>query len=348
MTFPISFNALAIEQPGAAVSRITRTVASLNRDEVLIRVEYASINKMDPMMARTNRFQLPVPYTLGFDFSGEVVAVGSESGYKVGDRVLGSSGTGGGFAEYLVTNQKRVMPRGAVPAPEASTFGIAFMTAHESLVLTGDIQRHRGKTIYIAGAAGGVGHFAVQIAKLFGLKVIGSAGKQTSLDLLKKLHVDHIIDYSRQDVVREIMNLTGGRGAEVVYDSTYSQASYDVSAETVASGGEYIRLGTPEQLTAFGIQDMTSVVERRGATLVVTDAGRYSTDPVYIAQAGKLFAGMKQGIKWYEEGKLKPEVTQIVPFGAQQLQEAFDAFASGSNNVGKVVVRCALDGGGVI
>ena len=340
MTLPISFDALAIEQPGAAVSRITRTVASLHADEVLVRVDYASINKMDPMLARTNRFGLPAPYTLGFDFSGEVVAVGSEGGLKAGDRVLGSTGAGGGFAEYLVTKKDRVMPRGAVPAQEASTFGVAFLTAYESLVLTGDIQRHHGKTIYIAGAAGGVGHFAVQIAKLYGLKVIGSAGKQASLDLLKKLKVEHIIDYSRQDMVREIMKLTGGRGADVVYDSTYSQASYDVSAEVVASGGDYIRLGTPEQLTAFGIGDMTSVVQRRGATLVVTDAGRYSTDPVYIAQAGKLFAGMKQGVQWYEEGKLKPAVTQIVPFGARHLQEAFDDFARGSNNVGKVIVQC--------
>ena len=56
-------------------------------------------------------------------------------------------------------------------------------------------------------------------------------GKAAFLDLLGRLHVDHIVDYSRQDVVREIMNLTGGRGADLVYDSTYSQASYNVSAD---------------------------------------------------------------------------------------------------------------------
>lgn len=227
-----------------------------------------------------------------------------------------------------------------MPAKEASTFGVAFLTAYESLVITGDIRRHQGKTIYIAGAAGGVGHFAVQIAKLHGLKVIGSAGKAASLDLLGRLHVDHIIDYSRQDVVREIMNLTAGRGVDLVYDSTYSQASYNVSAAVVASGGEYIRLGTPMQLAAFGIEDMTSVVERRRAKMVTTDAGRYSTDPISIAQAYKLVAGMKQAVVWYEEGKLKPIVTQIVPFAPRPLQEAFEAFLSGVNNVGKVIVRC--------
>ncbi|MGO8694107.1 MAG: quinone oxidoreductase family protein [Rectinemataceae bacterium] len=340
MTFPFSFNALAIEQPGAAVSLLKKIITSLDKDEVLIRVDYASINKMDPMMARMNRFQLPAPYVLGFDFGGEVVEVGSEGGLEVGDQVFGNTGAGGCFAEYLVAKKERVLLRGAVPAREASTFGIAFLTVYESLVITGDIGRHQGKTIYVAGAAGGVGHFAVQIAKLHGLKVIGSAGKAASLDLLGRLHVDHIVDYSRQDVVREIMNLTGGQGADLVYDSTYSQASYNVSAAVVASGGEYIRLGTPMQLTAFGIEDMTSVVEGRGANIVITDCGRYSTDPVYIAQMYKLVAGMKQAVAWYEEGKLKPVVTQIVPFAPEPLQEAFEAFLGGINNVGKIVVRC--------
>jgi NADPH:quinone reductase-like Zn-dependent oxidoreductase len=344
MTFPFSFDALAIEQPGSPVSLVKKTIESITKDEILVRVDYASINKMDPMMARRNLFQLPAPYVLGFDFSGEVVHAGSEGGLKAGDQVFGTAGAGGCFAEYLVAKKERVVRRGGVPAKEASTFGIAFLTAYESLVITGDIRRHQGKTIYIAGAAGGVGHFAVQIAKLHGLKVIGSAGKAASLDLLGRLHVDHIVDYSQADVVHEIMKLTGGRGADLVYDSTYSQASYNVSAAVVASGGEYIRLGTPMQLTAFGIEDMTSVVEGRGAKMVITDCGRYSTDPVYIAQAYKLAAGMKQAVPWYEEGKLKPVVTQIVPFAPEPLQGAFEAFLGGINNVGKIVVRCTNEG----
>ena len=95
--FPLSFDALTIEQPGAPVSLQRRTVASLNEDEALVRVAYASVNKMDPGMAQRNVFNLPVPYVLGFDFSGEVAALGSEGGFTVGDQVFGSSGTGGRF-----------------------------------------------------------------------------------------------------------------------------------------------------------------------------------------------------------------------------------------------------------
>jgi len=133
-----------------------------------------------------------------------------KDGLKVGDRVFGATMRGGCFAEYVVANRERLVLTGAVPEPEASTYGVAYLTAYESVVITGDIQRHAGKWIYVAGAAGGVGHFAAQIAKLYGLKVIGSAGKAASLQLLRDLHLDAVIDYSKQDVLAEIMRITGG------------------------------------------------------------------------------------------------------------------------------------------
>lgn len=327
MNFPLSFNALAIEKPGSPVTLVRKTVENLEQDEVLIRVNYASINKMDPLMGQVNLFQLPTPYVLGFDFSGEVVHVGGKGTFKVGDLVFGNTNIGGCFAEYLVAKQGAVLGRGRVPAQDASTFGIAYSTAYDCVVIAGDIGRHRGKTIYIAGAAGGVGHFATQIAKLHGLKVIGTASKKNSLELLQKLEVDHILDYSRQDVVKEILTLTAGRGADVVFDSTHSRDSYKVSTAVVASGGEYIRLGTPVQLKAFGIPDMTDVVEGRGARLLFADG----------TQTGKLVEGLEQAVRWYEEGRLKPHVTQVVPFDPAELQRAFEGFGAGT---GKIVVRC--------
>lgn len=342
---PLTFNALTIKQAGAPVSLQQKTIASLKDDEVLIRVSYASINKMDTGLAHRNIFNLPEPYVLGFDFSGEVVEMGSEvrgegGALFIGQKVFGGAQRGGSFAEYVVAGKEHVLPRLSVPAPEASTFGIAFETAYESLVITADIEKHKGKWIYIAGAAGGVGHFAAQIAKLYGLKVIGSAGKAASIDLLRQLGIDHIIDYSKQNVVEEIMKLTGGKGVDVVYDSTYSQSSYTQSAAVIASGGEYIRLGTPDQLSLTGAQDMREKVESRGAKMVIGDAGRYSIDPHYIAQASKLTDGLRQAVSWYEEGKLKPIITATLPFDASALQQAFEDFAKGIINVGKVVVKC--------
>jgi len=343
ITLPISFRALAIEQAGEAVSMQRKSIMALHEDDVLIRIDYASINKMDPGLARVNVFNFPLPYVLGFDFSGEVVGLGAQcqEAFKVGDEVLGRSLTGSCFAEYVVAKRENIVHRGAVPAPEASTYGVAYLTAYESLVMTGGIEQHRGKWIYVAGAAGGVGHFAAQIAKLHGLKVVGSAGKAASLNLLKELELDHVIDYSKQDVVQEVMNLTGGKGADLVYDSTYTQSSYAQSAVVVARGGEYIRLGTEAQVARAGANDVQSVVEGRGARMVISDLGRYARDPLYQAQTAKLTDGLKQAVSWYESGHLKPAITATVPFDAAALQQAFGDFLKGTNNVGKVVVRCA-------
>ncbi len=339
---PISFQALVIAKPGAPVSMQTKSIASLSEDEVLIRIEYASINKMDAGLARANVFGIPEPYVLGFDFSGEVVRVGGEQNtglLRVGDQVFGRTPRGGCFAEYVIAKREHVLPREAVPAAAASTFGVAYLTAYESLVLTAGLQGHKGKWIYIAGAAGGVGHFAAQIAKLYGLKVIGSAGKAASLHLLGELRLDQVIDYSTQDIVQEVMRLTDGKGAELVYDSTYTQSSYLQSAALVAFGGEYIWLGTAAQLAQAGAKDMSAAVEERGAKMVIGDLGRYNIDPQFQARKSKLRDGLKQAVVWYEEGKLKPIVTSTVPFEAAALQETFEAFLKGTNNVGKVVVE---------
>jgi NADPH:quinone reductase len=337
---PISFQALAIDAPGAPLRKVQKTIESLSNDEVLVRIDYASINKMDPLLARRNIFQLPTPYVLGFDFSGELVRLGGESSLRIGDQVFGKVRRGGAFAEYLVAKVGDVLLRGAVPAPEASTYGIAYLTAYESIVITGNMAAKQGKTIYIAGAAGGVGHFAAQLCKLYGLTVIGSAGKARSLGLLRQMKLDHVIDYGKQDVVEEVMRITGGKGADLVYDSTASQASYTQSAAVVAAGGEYIRLGTPQQIQISGSQDMTAVVEARGAKMTIADLGRYQADPVYIARMSEVVEGMRRAVAWYAEGKLSPMITETVPFDAAALQRAFDEFVNGTNNVGKIVVAC--------
>jgi NADPH:quinone reductase len=330
----ISFDALAIDHPGAPIRRQRKSVASPGDAELLIRVDHASINRMDPGLAQHNVFQLPEPYVLGFDFSGEVVQVGGAGGasFQVGDQVFGWSGTGGCFAERVVVKAEHVLQRGSLPAAEASTYGIAFLTAYESLVLTAEVHKHAGKWIFIPGAGGGVGHFAAQIARRHGLKVIGSGGKADSVRLLHDLRLEAVIDYSRQDVVAEVLRITGGKGADLVYDSTYNQSSYVQSAAVIAVGGEYTRLGTKVQLDRANASDMTSTVEARGAKMRIGD--------MYNATSQQLLEGQRRAIAWYEEGKVRPVITTTVPFDAAALQKAFDAFSRGVNNVGKIVVDC--------
>ena len=339
---PVTFDALAIDHAGAPVSLRQKTIESVKDDELLVRVDYASINKMDSGLAQRNLFGLPEPYVLGFDFSGEVVRAGSKAAtsFAAGDQVFGRSETGGCFAQMVAVKAENTLRRGAIPAAEASTYGIAYLTAYESLELTADIAKDAGKWIYIAGAGGGVGHFAAQIARLHGLKVIGSAGKPATLGVLRGLGLDAIIDHSKQDVVAEVLRLTGGKGADLVYDSTYTQSSYEKSVACVAAGGEYVRLGTEMQLKNFGVGDFTAQVEARGAKMVIADLGRYRVDPKYAARLPEVVEGQRRAIGWYEEGKLRPVITEVVPFDAGALQKAFGDFLAGVNNFGKVVVKC--------
>ena len=345
VSLPLSFEALAVEDEGKPVMLQTRKIDTLDEDEVLVRVEYASINSMDAGMARRNLFQLPAPYVLGFDFSGEVVRIGSNNprGFRIGDQVFGGIARGGCFSHYVIAKNRadRLRKREAIPAREASTYGIAFLTAYESLAIATDLERYKGKWIYVAGAGGGLGHFAAQIAKLNGLKVIGSAGKPASIRLLKQLELDEVIDYSQEDVVSEVLRITGGKGADVVHDATYRQASYAQSTAVVAAGGEYIRLASELQIKRFGLVDLTKVVEDRGAKMTIADLGRYSTDPQFIPQWPLVAKGYDRAVEWYEAGKLKPIVTKVIPFDAMALQKAFEDFASGTINVGKVVVEIA-------
>ena len=340
-TLPLTFDALAVPHAGAPIARQKRTVTSLAEGELLVRVDFASLNRMDPGLAARNVFELPEPYVLGFDFSGEVVEAGpGVSALRAGEAVFGRTDRGGCFAEYVVARAENVLRRGSMPADAASTYGIAYLTAYESLMLTAKIPEHAGQWLFIPGAGGGVGHFAAQLARAHGLKVIGSAGKEASLRVLRELHLEAVVDYAKEDVIAAVLRLTGGRGAELVYDSTYTQSSFEQSAQVVAAGGDYIRLGTEQQLSTRGARDMSSVVEARGAKLVVADLGRYGREPRYQARMPEVMEGQQRPLAWYDEGKVRPVITGTVPFEAAALQRAFEDFFRGTTNVGKVVVDC--------
>ncbi len=108
----------------------------------------------------------------------------------------------------------------------------------------------------------------------------------------------------------------------------------------MAAGGEYVRLGTGVQLARSGAGDMTSIVEARGARMVIADLGRYRIEPAYRARLPEVMEGQQRAITWYEEGKLRPVITATVLFEPAALQKAFEDFFRGATNVGKVVVSC--------
>ena len=328
VSLPITFTAFALKEVSAPLSAIQVTVSSLAADELLVRLRSASFNAMDSKLQHHNLFQQPLPYRVGFDFSGTVVAENGQGDLHVGDEVFGyQSFEGGCFAEYVVAKRERAELRGAIPAREAGAYGIAYPTAYECLVTVGKVAEHSGAWAFVPSGAGGVGHFAVQICLAHGLRVISSAGKAASLDLLRLMGVEEAVDYSKADVAAEVLRITGGEGAGFVFDCTNLPSSFVQCASCVAKGGVFVKMGAWEHTQGKG-KECQAIAEGRGATFLIGNHGGVHENRC-----------LRKAVEWYEQGKVRPYVTKEVPFDVAEVQRAMDEIGSGTINVGKVIVR---------
>ncbi len=190
-------------------------------------------------------------------------------------------------------------------------------------------------SVFIPGGSGGVGHFSVQIARIRGAKqVITSASKEDGIQILKdQYQIKDVINHAKENVVDRVLELTGGQGVDVVYDSTYLQSSFEKSTKTVKESGSWIVLGH------FGQEDSAEAksVAQRKAKLVHADLGRYWLGPER-AQLKTFFQNsLSQGAKWIEEGKLKPYINQIIKL--EEVQNALDQLKQGKGGFGKIVVK---------
>ncbi len=177
-------------------------------DELLVRVHAASVNPLDwhymrgrPYLVRLSAgMGAPEVPRLGVDFAGTIEAVGSAvTHFKVGDEVFG--GRTGAFAEYVTVRESRavVLKPANVSFEQAASVPIAAITALQALRDKGQVQP--GQKVLVNGASGGVGTFAVQIAKAFGADVTGVCSTK-NLSLVQSLGADHVVDYTRDDFTK--------------------------------------------------------------------------------------------------------------------------------------------------
>jgi NADPH:quinone reductase-like Zn-dependent oxidoreductase len=185
-------------------------VPAVKADQVLVKVHAASVNALDwhfltgtPFLARIMAGGLlkPKQKILGVDLAGRVEAVGSNvTRFQPGDEVFGGCGSGGAFAEYVCTGEGEIQPKPAnVTFEEAAAAGAAAHTALQGLRDGGQIKP--GQKVLINGASGGVGTFAVQIARSFGAEVTGVCSTG-NLDLVRSIGADQVIDYAQEDFTR--------------------------------------------------------------------------------------------------------------------------------------------------
>ena len=293
-------------------------------DQVLIRVRAASVNPYDWHFMRGSPYIMrmrsgltrPKDLRVGVDVAGVVERVGSKvTRFKSGDAVLG--GCRGAFAEYACAADTSIVAKPAnVTFEQAATVAVAGYTALQGLRDQGKIQR--GHNVLVNGASGGVGTFAVQIAKSFGARVTGVCSTR-NLDLVHSLGADRVIDYTREDFTRR------GECYDVVFDIGADRSSADCE-RVLTPNGKLVLVGAPKRLGALLGRILGALVmrRRRGGRIMLSARARQE-DLVAL----KEFA---------EAGKLSPVIDRTYPL--REVPEAFRYFATGRIG-GKIVISVA-------
>lgn len=212
--------------------------------QLLVRVAASALNFPDVLLC-LGRYQIrpPLPFTPGLELCGEIAALGDGAlGWSVGDRVLGNPILpGGAFAEYVLMDAADTFRAPASLADEAAAaLHIAYQTAWVGLHRRAHIQP--GETLLVHAGAGGVGSAAVQVGKAAGARVIAVVGGEAKVGAAAKLGADVVVDRTAQDFVAVVKEVTGGRGANVVFDPVGGEA-YAGSAKCVAFEGRILVVG---------------------------------------------------------------------------------------------------------
>jgi len=309
---PLEFGAFPAPVPGPGQVRIQVAAAGVNfADSLMIAGKYQE--SMTP------------PFVPGMELSGTIVELGAGAdGFAIGQRVMATV-TGGAFAEQAVADVTDVyhLPD-ALDFVTAAGFPVAYGTSHLGLKIKAGLQP--GETLVVHGAAGGVGLTAVEVGKALGATVIATAGGEEKVKVALDHGADHGIDYKSQDIREQVKALTGGRGADVIYDPV-GGAVFDASLRSIAPDGRILVIGfasgTVPQIPA-------NILLVKNVTVIGYYWGAYRT-----LKPALLRASMQEVLDWWAAGKVCPHVSATLP-----LDQAAQAIAmlKGRAATGKVVL----------
>lgn len=292
--------------------------------EALIRIEAVGLNYID-VYHRVGLYPLPRPFIPGMEAAGVVEAVGPDvTEVAVGDRVAYAMHPGA-YAEYAaVAAWKLVKVPDGIDARQAAAAMLQGMTAH--YLVTSVYPLKAGETALIHAAAGGVGLLLIQMAKRIGARAIGTVSTEAKAELARAAGADDIILYSKVDFETETRRLTGGRGAQVVYDSV-GKDTYLKSLNSLAPRGMLALYGQSSgPVAAF---DPALLVQKGSLFLTRPSLAHYAaTRDELLWRAGDLF-------NWIKSGELKLRIELTLP-----LAEAAEAHRQleGRKTTGKVLL----------
>lgn len=280
--------------------------------EVLIRIQAASLNFPDLLIVQ-NKYQMKpeLPFVPGSEFAGIIEAVGEGVNHlKPGQSVACLKGTGG-FGTHTLAPAKLCLPLPSDFDPvDAAAFIMIYATSYHALIDRAELQP--GETVFILGAAGGVGTSAIQIAKAAGARVIAAASSAEKCDLCSKLGADETINYSDGSFREKLKAMTDGKGPDVIYDPVGGEYS-EPALRSIAWRGRYLVVG-------FASGPIPSIPLNlallKGASIVGVFWGEFAR-----RESANNTAMMTKLIEWYSEKKIKPVIDCTMPMS--QLQEAY-------------------------
>ena len=301
---------------------------------IKVKLAAAGVNPVDTKIRRNGIFyDLPLPTVLGCDGAGTVIEVGhGAEKFKIGDKVWfchgGLGREQGNYAEYNVLDERWVslMPN-RLSFVEAAALPLVLITAWGGLYDRGGLQQ--GQVVLIHAGAGGVGHVAIQLAKLKGAKVISTVSNADKELFVKALGADKAIIYTKDDVVSAVVKFTDGKGADLVFDTVGA----DVFKASINATAHFGRIIT---LLGVGDSDLTEARIRNlliGFELMLTPMLRDLDEA-----RDRHVKILEQCALWIDDGLLKPHIGQELPL--QQAAKAHHLIETG-RTTGKIVLSLA-------
>ena len=210
--------------------------------EILVDIKAAGLNFPDVLVIGGQyQVKTPPPFIPGHEAAGTVAGVGEGAGrFNVGDKVI-ITPAAGAFAERCAVPEQLAMPvPNGLDFAQAAGFTITYSTSYHALRQHAGLQD--GETVLVLGAAGGVGITAVEIAKALGARVIAAASTDDKLEFAKSAGADETVNYAEASIKDAVREITGGKGADVIYDPVGGETG-EQALRCIARGGRYLVIG---------------------------------------------------------------------------------------------------------
>lgn len=291
--------------------------------QVLVRMHAAGVNPVEAYIRTgTYAFKPSLPYTPGNDAAGLVEAVGPEvKMVKPGERVYVTAGVSGTYSEKVLSEEGKVhrLPD-HVSFEQGAAMGVPYGTAYRGLFQRAEAKA--GEIVLIHGASGGVGTAAVQLARAAGMIVIGTAGSEEGMKLVKEQGAHHALNHSADGFLEQLMKLTSGRGVDVIIE-LLANKNLGRDLTVLAKRGRVAVIGSRGTVEINPRDTMAREADIRGVTLASASEGEYRQ------MNAALIAGL-------ENGTLRPVIGQKIPLAEAARAHAEVMKSTGAH--GKIVL----------